>query len=121
MTRHLLFCFVLLIAVSANLSAATGNDPAATLEGRWSAPSLSQPNVRIIFSLLPGGKATEQVGSYHGTGTWKLENDSARIQWGSGWIGLLRPAKNGGYELLTWKTKTSPTAPPDDTQLAIHQ
>lgn len=89
-----------------------------SFEGSWSAPSLSQPATPLIFSLLPGGKATEQVGSYHGVGTWKLQGGVVKISWASEWAGLLRPSKQGGFELLTWKKGRSPDGPPDDIQPA---
>lgn len=89
-----------------------------SFEGTWSAPSLSQPDTPIIFALLPGGKATEQIAAYRGTGRWKVENGAARISWASEWIGLLRPKAEGGFELLTWKKGSAPDGPPDDTQPA---
>ncbi|MEO6846544.1 MAG: hypothetical protein ABI443_04070 [Chthoniobacterales bacterium] len=116
-TSKLLF-LVLLVTCAANIPSAWSKDATASLEGRWTAPSLSNPKVQIVFALLSEGKATEEVGSYRGTGTWKLENNAARIHWGSGWVGVLRPATRGGYELLTWKAKTLLTAPPDDIQPA---
>lgn len=86
--------------------------------GTWSAPSLSQPDTPIILILLPGGKASEQVGTYHGVGTWKTEAGAAKISWASGWFGLLRPTTNGGFELLTWKKGSSMEGKPDDMQPA---
>lgn len=85
----------------------------ASFEGDWSAPSLSQPNTPLLFSLRPDGKADERVGAYRGVGTWKVEEGAARITWASGWIGLLRPATAGGFELLTWKKGSLPNGPPD--------
>src|SRR5262245_12984660 len=110
--KNILAAGVVLIA----LFMACAQAEPVSFEGTWSAPSLSQPDVPIIFSLLPGGKATEQVGAYRGVGTWKVENGTARISWASEWIGLLRPKADGGFELLTWKKGSAPDAPPDDTQ-----
>lgn len=92
-------------------------EPQIPFTGTWSAPSLSQPSTPIIVVIQPDGKATEQVGSFHGTGTWKVQNGIAQITWDSGWIGHLR-IKADGFELLTWKNDTPPNAPPDDVQPA---
>ena len=99
------------------LSAVVGAGDA--LEGTWSAPSLSRPETPIVIGLLPGGIATEQIGDYRGSGTWTLEDGAARIDWGKGWVGLLRPMPDGGYRLLTWKTGSSPAGPPDDDKPAV--
>lgn len=92
-------------------------DNELAVTGTWSAPSLSQPSTPLIFSLLPGGKATEQVGSYRGTGTWMVDGALVKITWDSGWIGHLRPSANG-FELLTWKKGSPLDGPPDDIQPA---
>jgi hypothetical protein len=88
-----------------------------SVTGRWSAPSLSQPSTPLIFSLLPDGRATEQIGSYHGTGTWLVDGTTVKIAWDSGWSGHLRPSANG-FELLTWKKGSPLNGPPDDIQPA---
>ncbi len=105
---------VLAVAVWITANAAV----AGSLEGAWSAPSLSNRSVPIVFTVLPEGKATEQIGKYHGVGTWTAEGDAVRIFWASEWTGLLRPTRNGGFELLTWKKGTNPNDPPDDVQPA---
>lgn len=87
-------------------------------QGTWSAPSLSQPATPIIITLSADGQATEQVGAYHGKGTWKTTSSGAEITWASGWTGLLRPAAQDKFELLTWKPESSPNSPPADTQPA---
>ena len=89
------------------------------LEGTWSAPSLSRPETPILIGLLPGGIATEQIGDYRSSGTWTLEDGAARIDWGKGWVGLLRTMPDGGHRLLTWKTGSSPAGPPDDDKPAV--
>ncbi len=86
--------------------------------GEWSAPSLSKPDIPIRISLLAGGEAREQVGDYHGTGTWRAEKDGARIFWASGWTGLLRRDGEGGFQLVTWKKGSPAEGPPDDVQKA---
>ena len=88
------------------------------IEGTWSAPSLSQPSTPVIFSLFQDGSATEQVGSYRGTGTWKLEDGTVKIAWTSGWTAELRRLPTRKFELLTWKKGSSPEGPPDDIQPA---
>ena len=90
-----------------------------TFEGTWSAPSLSRPDTPIVIGLLPDGVATEQIGDYRGAGTWTSEDGSARIDWGKGWIGLLRPMPEGGYRLLTWKAGSPVAGPPDDDKPAV--
>jgi quercetin dioxygenase-like cupin family protein len=90
----------------------------AALAGTWSAPSLSQPAVPIIFTLASDGTAIEQVGDYRGRGRWSREGDAARIAWDSGWSGLLRPAGGKAWELATWKKDSAPDGPPDDRQQA---
>lgn len=87
-----------------------------SLVGTWSAPSLSQPSIPIIISLEASGKATEQIGSYRGTGTWTKKEGAAWISWASGWVGLLQPLPDGEYQLLTWKDGTPQDAHPDDRQ-----
>ena len=72
----------------------------------------------MIFTLHPDGRAEEQIGTFHGTGTWKTEGGVTRIAWDSGWTGLLRPAGKDRFELLTWKKGTPPSQPPDDRQTA---
>ncbi len=89
-----------------------------TWTGTWSAPSLSQPSIQIIIRLLPDGTATEHIGDYRGAGTWKIEGDTAKISWSSNWVGLLTPAANGGFELLTWKANNKMNEAPDDQQPA---
>lgn len=90
-------------------------------EGVWTAPSLSKPEVPIVVTLLPAGKATEKIGDFQGAGTWAAEGEAARILWDSGWVGLLRPTAKGGWELLTWKKETPRDQPPDDIQPATKQ
>jgi hypothetical protein len=104
---------VLLLVIAAAVAAADA------LEGTWSAPSLSRPDTPILIGLLPGGVATEAIGDYRGTGTWTREGSSARIDWGKGWIGLLRPTPSGDYRLLTWKAGSAVTGPPDDDKPAV--
>ncbi|WP_373509751.1 hypothetical protein [Thiocapsa sp.] len=89
------------------------------LEGIWSAPSLSRPDTPILIGLLPGGIATEQIGDYRDSGTWTPEDGAARIDWGKGWVGLLRPMPDGGHRLLTWKAGSSLAGPPDDDKPAV--
>jgi hypothetical protein len=101
--------FVIIAAVAA----------ADALEGTWSAPSLSRPDTSIVIGLLPDGVATEQIGDYRSTGTWTREGPSARINWGKGWVGLLRPTHSGDYRLLTWKEGSAVTGPPDDDKPAV--
>lgn len=108
----------LLPALLALLIAPGWAAPDSAFEGNWSAPSLSQPNIPLLFSLLPDGQATEQVGTYHGTGTWKIEDGVAKIAWSSQWTGELRPLPTGKFELLTWKKDSPRSGPPDDTQPA---
>jgi hypothetical protein len=115
--RKLRFAFLLLATFL------TGAHPMAIAipeawTGTWSAPSLSRPSIPIIISLETDGTATEQIGDYSGTGTWKIEGAAAKIHWSSKWTGLLRPAANGGFELLTWKSDTHPDQSPDDIQPA---
>lgn len=88
-----------------------------TVTGTWSAPSLSTPSTPIIFTLLPDGTATEQVGTYQGKGRWTLDNTLVTILWDSGWTGQLRIGRNG-FELLTWKKDSPLESPPDDIQPA---
>ncbi|UHD15971.1 hypothetical protein [Thiocapsa bogorovii] len=102
MSRHV-FAFLLLLPAFAVAGDA--------LEGIWSAPSLSRPDTPIVIGLLPGGIATEQIGDYRSSGTWTLEDGSARIDWNKGWAGLLRPTPEGGHRLLTWKAGSPPAAP----------
>ena len=104
---------LLLLLMSAAVAAADA------LEGTWSAPSLSRPETPIVIGLLPEGVATEKIGDYRGAGTWTMEDGSARIDWGKGWVGLLRPAPDGGYRLLTWKAGTPVAGPPDDDKPAV--
>ncbi|MBE2181295.1 MAG: hypothetical protein IAE97_12580 [Chthoniobacterales bacterium] len=104
-----------LTALAAFAEAIPSEDPWV---GEWSAPSLSKPDVPIRISLLAGGEAKEQVGDYHGTGTWRAEDDGARIFWASGWTGLLRRDGEGGFELVTWKKGSPAEGPPDDVQKA---
>ena len=89
------------------------------LEGIWSAPSLSRPDTPIIIGVLPDGIATEQIGDYRSSGTWTLEDGCAHIDWGKGWVGLLRPMPDGGHRLLTWKAGSSLAGPPDDDKPAV--
>ena len=93
-------------------------EPPPAYQGTWSAPSLSQRSTPIIITLRADGQATEQVGTYHGLGTWKTTDAGAEILWASQWISLLRPTNDGKYELLTWKPNRTPSDPPDDTQPA---
>jgi|GEM_PF-2080877 len=115
--RNLHFTLILFTACFACMHPAFSANPAAWT-GTWSAPSLSQPSVPIIICLHTGGTATEHVGDYRGTGTWKIEGTVAKIHWTSKWTGLLRPAANGGFELLTWKSDTQLDHAPDDIQPA---
>ena len=93
-------------------------DAGDTLEGTWSAPSLSRPETPIVIGLLPGGIATEQIGDYRGSGTWTPEDGAARIDWGKGWVGLLRPMPDGSHRLSTWKAGSPLAGPPDDDKPA---
>ncbi|MBK1645825.1 hypothetical protein CKO25_14415 [Thiocapsa imhoffii] len=111
MSRLVFAVFFLLLATVVSAS--------DTLEGTWSAPSLSRPDTPILIGLLPGGIATEQIGDYRSSGTWTLDDGAARIDWGKGWIGLLRPMPDGRYRLLTWKTGSSPAGPPDDDKPVV--
>ncbi|WP_296808060.1 hypothetical protein [Thiocapsa sp.] len=110
MSRPVFACLLLLLP-----SVVTAGD---ALEGTWSAPSLSRPETPIVIGLLPGGIATEQIGDYRGSGTWTPEGGAARIDWGKGWVGLLRPMPEGGHRLLTWKAGSPPAGPPDDDKPA---
>lgn len=92
---------------------------AESLEGIWSAPSLSRPDTPIIIGLLPGGQATEQIGDYQGAGTWTMEGSRARIDWGKGWVGLLGQTAEGNYRLITWKGGSPLDGPPDDDKPAV--
>lgn len=85
--------------------------------GMWSAPSLSRPATPILITLSPNGRATEQVGCYRGTGTWRIVDRAALIIWASGWRGVLRRAGDA-VELRTWKAGSDPDGPPDDVQPA---
>jgi len=89
------------------------------LLGTWRARSLSNPELPIVITLATDGKATERIGDYHGTGTWKPVGGGIRIAWAGGWSGLLRPTSQGRVELLTWKKGTPIDGPPDDTQPAV--
>lgn len=111
----------LLAAAFCLLAPGGAAESAVPLAGDWSAPSLSRPGTPILFTLHRDGTAAEQVGEYHGKGTWSTEGDSARIRWNSGWIGLLRPTAGGGYHLLTWKAGSPPDGPPDDVQAATRR
>jgi len=110
--------FLLAVLAAGVLRAA---DTPAALEGTWLVRSLSNPELPMVVTLSSGGAVTEQIGNFRGAGTWKPEGEGARILWDSGWEGLLRPSAKGGYELLTWKKKTSRDHPPDDTQPAARQ
>lgn len=104
------------VALLVLLSTAAG---AESLEGTWSAPSLSRPDTPILIGLLPEGKATEQIGDYRSVGRWTSEGSSARIDWGKGWIGILRRTSDGEYRLLTWKGGSPLDGPPDDDKPAV--
>jgi hypothetical protein len=86
--------------------------------GTWSAPSLSRPDTPIIITLKPDGRATEQIGTYRGTGDWGGEAGVVRINWASGWRGVLRKSAGDGFELRTWKAGSPLDGPPDDVQAA---
>lgn len=83
--------------------------------GTWSAPSLSRPDTPIIITLAADGRATEEIGAYSGTGRWREEGGNARIEWASGWRGMMCRVGRG-FELRTWKSGSGPEAGPDDVQ-----
>jgi len=89
------------------------------LEGISSAPSLPRPDTPMVIRLQPGGVAIEQIGDYRGAGIWTMAGASARIDWGKGWVGRLRPTPNGDYRLRTWKTGSPVDGPPDDDKPAV--
>jgi hypothetical protein len=68
--------------------------------------------------LSPDGRATEQIGAYRGIGGWQSEAGVVRINWASGWRGVLRKGSGGSFELRTWKAGSSFNGPPDDVQPA---
>jgi len=88
------------------------------LWGKWSAPSLSQPDKSIEISLQPDGRAQEKIGNYEAYGTWNAKGNSAHILWDSGWTGIIRPSANGRWEIASWKKGTPTVQAPDDVQPA---
>lgn len=108
--------FVLACLLAGGCVLAPKNGDASWI-GTWSAPSLSRPDTPILITLSPDGRATEQVGSYRGTGTWRTARHAALIDWASGWHGVLRRTTDG-VELRTWRAGSDPEGPPDDVQPA---
>lgn len=93
-------------------------NPVIKLWGKWSAPSLSQPDQSIEINLQPDGRAQEKIGNHEAYGTWNAKGTSAHILWDSGWIGIIRPSANGRWEIATWKKGTPAVKAPDDVQPA---
>lgn len=95
-----------------------GTNSVSEWAGSWFAPSLSRADTPIEIRILKDGTAIEQIGDYRGRGTWRVAGNTARIDWDTHWIGILRPAPGGRMELATWKPGSPPDGPPDDVQPA---
>lgn len=91
--------------------------PSFNWVGTWSFPSLSQPGVSIQIILSENGTATERIGDFQGVGSWRTVANTARIDWDSKWVGILR-SESGKIEMATWKPGSPTDGPPDDIQPA---